>query len=292
MTLLFYPLICGLTSIGLYCLLGAALGLPPGKAVAAIKNIHGKKSITERLQNLLLPFSRLISKLLPMSEYRKKRIKADFSRLDITQTPQEYVSIIIAQALLLALVGLLFIPLGIPLLALLTIIVAVLSYFKGMQAIRKKVEILNREIEAELPRMVETLNYSLQDNRDLLAFFEKYRNVSGKALGAELDHLIAGMKTGNQVSALRSMEARLGLPSFSALCAILCGVYQGVDQQTSLLMLEQDLRTKEREALRIDMEKRPKRIKAASFILTVLMILMFMVPLILLIINNLQAAGF
>jgi hypothetical protein len=40
------------------------------------------------------------------------------------------------------------------------------------------------------------------------------------------------------------------------------------------------------------MEKRPGRIKAASFILTVLMILMFMVPLILMILSNLKTAGF
>jgi hypothetical protein len=36
----------------------------------------------------------------------------------------------------------------------------------------------------------------------------------------------------------------------------------------------------------------PEEIKVASFVLTILMILMFMVPLILLIIENLQAAGF
>jgi hypothetical protein len=161
-----------------------------------------------------------------------------------------------------------------------------------MQSIRKKVEAQNREIEAELPRLVETLNYTLQDNRDLVAFFEKYRKVSGKALGTELDRLIVDMKTGNQEVALRKMDARLGLPSFAALCAILCGVYQGVDQRTSLLVLEQDLRTKERENLRRLMEKRPGRIKAASFILTIFMILMFMVPLILLIINSLQNVGF
>jgi hypothetical protein len=57
-------------------------------------------------------------------------------------------------------------------------------------------------------------------------------------------------------------------------------------------VLEQDIRTKEREALRREMEKRPGRIKAASFILTILMIFMFMVPLILLIIKDLQIVGF
>jgi hypothetical protein len=153
------------------------------------------------------------------------------------------------------------------------------------------VEAQNREIEAELPRLVETLNCALQDSRDLLAFFEKYRRVAGKALGTELDRLLADMKTGNQEAALRRTDARLGLPSFSALCSILCGAHQGVDQHVSLLVLEQDLRTKEREALRRTMEKKPGRIKTASFILTVLMILMFMVPLVLMIIENLQAVG-
>jgi hypothetical protein len=52
------------------------------------------------------------------------------------------------------------------------------------------------------------------------------------------------------------------------------------------------MRTKERETLRRLMEKRPGRIKVASFILTILMILMFMVPLVLMIIGNLQAVGF
>jgi len=292
MTLLFVILTTVLFSCGLYCITQTIFCLPSGKSINAIKNIHGKKGMVERLQTVLLPFAKLISKLLPMSEYKEKKLVADFSRLQIIQTPQDYVSTMLARALLLAIIGLLFIPLGIPWLSLLTALAALLSYFQSTQCIRKKVEAFNREIEAELPRMVETLNYSLQDNRDMLSFFEKYRKVSGKALGGELDRLIVELKTGNQETALRNIDARLGLPSFAALTAILCGVYQGVDQRTTLLVLEQDLRTKERETLRRNMEKRPGRIKVASFILTILMMLMFMVPLVLLIINNLVSAGF
>ena len=292
MTLFLYVITCSFLTVGMYCILGKVIGFPSRKAVAAVKNIHGKKSLTDKLQTMLIPFSRFISKLLPMSEFRCNRLEADFLRLSISQTPEEYVSTAIAKALLLSIIGLLFILLGVPWITLLTVTAAVLSYFREMQSVHKKVEILNREIEAELPRMVETLNYSLQDNRDLLKFFEKYRKVSGKALGKEIDRLIIDMKTGNQEAALRSMESRLGLPSFSALCAILCGVHQGVDQQTSLLVLEQDLRTKERESFRRNMERGPKRIKTASFILTVLMILMFMVPLVQLIFTNLRTAGF
>lgn len=288
----FGVLITTLLAFGLYRIAQAALCLPSGKAIDAIRSIHGKKNISERFQTALNPLIKLISKLFPMSEYKEKRLEADFLRLNIRLPPIEYVSAVMAKALLLVIIGLVFIPLGIPSLSLLTAVAAVLLYFQGIQSIRKKAEALNREIESELPRLVETLNYSLQNNRDLLSFFEKYRRVAGKTMGDELDRLIVDMKTGNQETALRCMDARLNLSSFSALCAILCGVYQGVDQRTSLMVLEQDLRTKEREMLRRSMEKRPGRIKAASLILTVLMILMFMVPLILLIINNLQTAGF
>lgn len=291
MTLLY--LIPGLLlAFGLYRVAQAALCLPSGKSAEAVRGIHGKRDMSERLQAALTPLARLISRLFPMSEYRQKRLEADFARLHMRETPQKYVGAAMTKSLLIALIGLLFVPFGVSWLALLTAVAAVLAYFQRMQTIRKRVEAQNREIEAELPRLVETMNYTLQDNRDMLAFFEKYRRVAGKALGMELDRLITDMQIGNHEAALRNMDARLGLPSFSALCAVLCGVYQGVDQHTSLLVLEQDMRTKERETLRRLMEKRPDRIKVASFILTILMILMFMVPLVLMIISNLQAVGF
>lgn len=291
MTLLLYFLPGFLLAFGLFRIAQSALCLHSAKAAEAIRAIHGRRDITERLQDALLPMVRVVSRLFPLSEYKQKRLEADFARLSRAQTPQEYVGSAMTQSLLLALMGLFFIPFGIPWLSLISAVAALLAYFQRMQTIRKKVEAQNREIEAELPRLVETMNYALQDNRDLLTFFEKYRTVAGKTLGTELDRLIADMKTGNQEAALRRLDARLGLPSFAALCAVLCGVYQGIDQRVSLLVLEQDLRTKERESLRRTMEKRPGRIKAASFILTALMILLFMVPLVLLIINNLQSVG-
>ncbi len=292
MTLVLYALSAVLIAFGLYRLAQAAFAFPSGEAVHAVQNIHGKRGLAQRFQDSLLPLARLISKLFPMSEYRCRRLEADFARLHICEKPEDFVSKAKARSLLLALIGLLFIPLGISWLALLTAVASVLAYFRSMQTIQKRVEAQNREIEAELPRLTETLIYSLQDSRDLISFFEKYRKVAGKALGMELDRLIPDMKTGNSEAALRDMDARLGLPSFAALCSVLCGVHQGVDQRNSLLVLEQDMRTKERETLRRLMEKRPGRIKAAAFILTILLILLFMVPLVILIINSFQAVGF
>lgn len=281
-----------LVSLGLYRLAEAVIPLPSAASHKALLNIHGKVSFTRKLEHVILePISNTLSKLIPMSEYRRKRTAADLDRLGRKESPEQFTARIMTHSLLLCLLGLLFIPLGFPILTLPMAVVAVLAYFRSTQELRKKVEHLNEEIEAELPRMVETLNYSLSDSRDLISFFEKYRSVAGPTLGRELDRLLFEMRTGNHAAALRNLDARLQIPSLSALISILCGVHMGVDPKTSLLLLEQDMRTRQRERLRREAGKRPDRIKAASFLLTIFMILLFMVPLALLILRSVQSTG-
>ena len=294
MLIILFAVLAGvLVSFGVYMLAQQILWLPRSSSLCAIRRLSGRKrSLNDLLDKILTPFADWLSRILPISDYKHKLLQADLERLELEITPQQYIGKSIAQSLLMSFIGLAFVPLGVPLLSLLIMVAALLAYFRSTQSIRQKVSKLNKEIEAELPRMVESLIYSLQDNRDLISFFEHYRKVSGQALAKELDRLILLMKIGNHELALRQFEARLAIPQLSALVSILCGVHQGVDQKTSLLILEQDIRTKQRETMRREMEKRPGRIKAASFILTVLMILMFMVPLILMILSNLKTAGF
>lgn len=288
---LIWALAVALFAAGVFLTSSQILRLPTRKTVRAIAGIHGKPSLTERLQRLLRPLAALLARLYPMSAYREKRLRADFERLGMSQTPKEYAASELAKALMLGLLGLIFIPLGLPWFALLAGMMGLISYFRAMQTVRKRVQQLDREIEAEMPRLVETLNLSFQENRDLISVFERYRLVAGKALGSQLDRLILDLKTGNQERALKEMDARLNIPSFSALAAALCGVHKGIDQRTSLLVLEQDLRASERERLRREMDSGGKRVKTASFILTILMIALFMVPIILLILYNLTTAG-
>lgn len=148
MTLILYSLAVVLLSMGLYRMAQAAFAFPSGQSIQAIQNIHGKRSLSQWFQDALLPLARLLSKLFPMSDYRKKRLETDFARLRISQQPEDFISQAKARSLLLALIGALFIPFGIPWLALLTAVISVLAYFQTTQTIRKKVEAQNREIEA------------------------------------------------------------------------------------------------------------------------------------------------
>ena len=284
----FMALIC----VGLYMIAGRVLYLPHKNAVNAIHHPHGKPSFDEQAAKTMRPITTLIAKLFPMSDYKRQRYEADLARLGISTTPQEYTAGLIAKSLLLAILGLAFIPLGIPWLSIITCLAGVLSYFQSSQKIKKQVEKLNHAIDAELPRMVGTMECTLGDNRDLIGFFSRYRRVAGKVLGQELDMLLTDLQTGNQELALRRMEGRVQSSNLSALIMVLLGVDQGTDQRTSLAILSRDIRTKERELLRRRMEKRPGRIKTACFLLTIEMILMFMVPLVMMIVGTLSEVGF
>ena len=285
-------LMTSLLTVGLFRLAGAILVFPSGEAGEAILMVKGTRSISKRMEAAAVePLARLIARLLHMSEYRKRQLSIDLARLNITDTPELYTGRGIAKTVLLFLGGFIFIPAGFPVLAFLTVIIGILLYFKDKQDFTKKLHRLNRQIESELPRMVETLNYSLPANRDIILFFEKYRYVAGKAMERELNRLLLDMKTGNPEAALREWDARLGVPSLSAFVGILCCSYQGIDQHTNLLVLEKDIRARERETLRREVQKRPGRVKSAVLILTLMMILLFMVPLALMILKNIQFLG-
>lgn len=276
-----------LTAAGLYMIAGETLYLPNKNTLSAIRHPHGKPSFDEQTVKAMRPITAIIARLFPMSEYKRQRYESDFARLGISATPQEYTAGQIARSLMLALLGLAFIPLGVPWLSVLICVTGILAYFQSTQLLRKRVERINRAIDTELPRMVGTMECALGDNRDLIGFFTRYRRVAGKVLGRELDVLLTDLQTGNQELALHRMEGRVQSGNLSALIMVLLGVDQGTDQRTSLAILSRDIRTKERELLRQRMEKRPGRIKTACFVLTIEMILMFMVPLIMMVVRTL-----
>ena len=281
-----------LLSIGLYNIAAYFLYLPGRHIRDLIRYPHGKPSLEEQTAKTMRPVTAIIARILPLSEYKRQRYEADFARLGITIPPQEYMAGQIAKSLLLAALGLAFIPLGIPWLSVLTCLVSVLAYFQSTSKLRKRIEKLNQAIDAELPRMVGTMECTLGNNRDLIGFFSRYRRVAGKIMGQELDVLLTDLQTGRQELALRRMEGRIQSSNLSALIMVLLGVDQGTDQRTSLAVLSRDIRTKERELTRRRMEKRPGRIKTACLVLTVEMILMFMVPLVMMIVSTLVDVGF
>ncbi|NCC76525.1 MAG: hypothetical protein EOM08_08845, partial [Clostridia bacterium] len=160
-TIILSILTTALISYGSYQALVVALGLPRGNMHEAIRNLPGKVSFTQKLEDLLLdPIAQLINKLLPIGEYKLRRIQSDLDRLERKETPQAFLSTTMARSLLLAAAGIIFIPLGIPWLTLIAAVTGVLAYFRTTQDLHLRVAKVNRQIARELPRLVESLNYA------------------------------------------------------------------------------------------------------------------------------------
>ena len=206
MSLILRVLFMVLTTAGFYLIASHVLFLPNKATLNVIRHPHGKPTTEEQFAKALRPLTALLGRLFPMSEYKRTRYESDFARLGMTVSPQEYTSGKIARSLMLALLGLAFIPLGIPWLSILTCIAGILAYFQSDQKLRREIEKLNRAINAELPRMVGTMECTLGDNRDLIGFFSRYRRVAGKVMGQELDVLLTDLQTGNQELALRLQQ--------------------------------------------------------------------------------------
>lgn len=278
--------------IGLYNVAGYVIVLPSGNTKSYMRFLFGKKSFKAKLREVFIhPMARGLESVIALNDYKKKRMEIEMQRIDLDKTPEQFISECLAGPLLLGAMSLVFIPMGIPLITILLIVLAVVVFSKSSQTVRKQIDKLNREIEMELPRMVETLNYSLEDNNDLLKFFERYRRVAGPAMARALDRLLINLKTGNAEQALRDFDKSLGIPQVSAFVSTLLGVTYGIDQRTVLIVMEKDLRTRQRELMQREIDKRPGKIRLASVILTLMMVLLMMAPLVVMIIDEFQTSG-
>lgn len=276
-----------IAAYGLFKLMDYMLILPTGNTKTTMRTMFGRNTLSKQITHSIIePIAEGVSKHIKLPIRKKRKLLTAIERLNIKETPEHYVAKAIIRSVFMFIPFLVFIPMGIPILSIVGVIIAVLMYHSAQQHLLDDVVKQNKQITEELPRMLETLNYTLKDNYDLLAFFEKYRLVAGPAMGSAIDRLIVDLKLGNQEQALRDFDERLGVPQVTALVAVLMGVTRGVDQRTALLIMEQDVRVTQREILRRELEKRPNGVKVSTIILMLLMVALMMVPLVAMIVSQ------
>ena len=83
-------------------------------------------------------------------------------------------------------------------------------------------------IAMEMPRFVRTICRILRSNRDIFSALQSYRKVAGLTLGAELDSLIAHIRTGGTATALQQFQRRIGTDSAFRLCSTLQEIDRGM----------------------------------------------------------------
>lgn len=253
------------------------------------KKLYREGGVREKgnwLDMICDPIAARIEPYVLMNDYKKERLGHTLSTIGDAHTATQYQASAIAQALLVALLG---IPLAFfyPLLPLVTAIFAVVGYFLIMREPEKRLEEKRRRIELELPRFASTISNSLGTSRDVIKIVENYRKVCGPELSGELDVTLADMKTGNPSTALRNLENRIGSTKLSELVRGLLSVLQGEDQTLYFYTKNVEFRKEYIEYQKQEIQKRPG--KLTKFI--IMIVVCYLAMLLYIIIYQVMASG-
>lgn len=261
---------------GLYLILAELFKVPTYKATKAILGtVKKNKKKARNSDAVLMELAAKLSKVLPMDEYKKRKLDATLKSAEIPMTAELYISQAIVKA---ALVLACAIPclLVVPILSPAFIIIGVAIYFSESTKADKLITARRQEIEYELPRFVATLTQELQASRDVLSMLETYQKNAGAALKNELAITTSDMRTGNFEGALTRFEARVSSAMLSDVVRGLIGVLRGDDGVTFFRMLSHDMKQLEIQRLKKLALERPPKIRKYSFMLLACMLLLYM----------------
>ena len=267
-------MLCG---IGLFLVLVDIYKIPYMKTSKAVKSLSSKQKVkTSGLDVWLGNLASWLAKRIRINEFKRIQLEADLQTAQIKITPEMFKANAIVKALL---IGVFAIPVLFifPLLCPVIIFLAIFLYSREMKSIGNRIKEKRQKIENELPRLVFTIEKTLTHNRDVLYMLESYEKNAGPEMKHELGITIADMKSGNYEAAITRLEARVGSSMMSDVCRGLIGILRGDDNGlywTSLSLKFNDI---QRQQLRLEAQKVPRKVKRLSMCLLICFMLIYVV---------------
>ena len=237
------------------------------------------------LDALFLGWAIKLSRYIHMDEYKRSHLARMLNAAGMDMTPEVFTAYTIIKpcAMLLLAIPCLIV---FPLLALVVVVLAILTYFKESRKAEEKVSERRDKIEAELPRFVATIEQELASSRDVLTILENYKHHAGAEFAAELDVLTADMRSSSYEAALVRFEGRIASPMLSDITRGLIGVLRGDDGRLYFQMLSHDLKQQELQRLKAKAAKIPPKIRVFSFIMLACFMLTYIVVLAMVILDS------
>ena len=267
-------MLCG---IGLFLVLVDVYKIPYMKTSKAVKSLSSKQKVkTSGLDVWLGNLALWLAKRIRINEFKRVQLEADLQTAQIEITPEMFKANAIVKALL---IGVFAIPVLFifPLLCPVIIFLAIFLYSREMKSIGNRIKEKRQKIENELPRLVFTIEKTLTHNRDVLYMLESYEKNAGPEMKHELGITIADMKSGNYEAAITRLESRVGSSMMSDVCRGLIGILRGDDNGlywTSLSLKFNDI---QRQQLRLEAQKVPRKVKRLSMCLLICFMLIYVV---------------
>lgn len=272
---------------GLFFILADAFSIPyykTSKAVASISKLQKEKA--SALELWFKDIATWLAKVLPMNPFKKSQLESDLRTAQMDISPEMFRANAIVKAML---VGVMVIPTAFifPLLCPVVLFLAVFLYMLEIKSVSKRIQGKRTKIEYELPRLVFNIEKTLKHSRDVLYMLESYAKTAGPELKHELGITAADMRSGNYEAAITRMESRVGSSMMSDVCRGLIGILRGDDTQMYWASLAIKFSDAQRQQLRIQAQKVPRKVKRLSMCLLVCFMMIYVVVILSQIVNSL-----
>lgn len=276
-----------LFGIGLFFILADVYAIPYYKTSKAVESLSKlQKEKTSGLDLWLGGIAGWLADHLPMDPFKRSQLEADLRTAQMDLTPEMFRANAIVKALL---IGIMAIPMAFifPLLCPVVLFLAIFLYNMEIKSVSKRIQGKRAKIEYELPRLVFNIEKTLKHNRDVLYMLESYSKTAGSEMKHELDITAADMRSGNYEAAITRLESRVGSSMMSDVCRGLIGVLRGDDTEMYWASLAIKFSDAQRQQLRLQAQKAPRKVKRLSMCLLVCFMLIYMVVILAQIVNSL-----
>lgn len=272
---------------GLFFILADVYAIPYYKTSKAVESLSKlQKEKTSGLDLWLGGIAGWLADHLPMDPFKRSQLEADLRAAQMDLTPEMFRANAIVKAML---VGFMAIPMAFifPLLCPVVLFLAIFLYNMEIKSVSKRIQGKRAKIEYELPRLVFNIEKTLKHNRDVLYMLESYSKTAGPEMKHELDITAADMRSGNYEAAITRLESRVGSSMMSDVCRGLIGVLRGDDTEMYWASLAIKFSDAQRQQLRLQAQKAPRKVKRLSMCLLVCFMLIYVVVILAQIVNSL-----
>lgn len=275
-----------LIGIGLFMILADRFRIPYMRTSKAVNNLaKQQKEKTSSIDVWLSSFASFIARKLRLNEYKKGQLESDLRTAQMDITPEMFMANAIVKSLI---IGVFAIPVLFifPILSPVIIFLAFILYRMNMKGISNRIKKKRARIEYELQRFVFKIEKSLMHSKDVIEMIESFAKNAGPELKHELDITAADMHSGNTEVAITRLEARVGSPLMSDVCRGLISINRGDVNTAYWNSLSMKFADFQRQHLKLEAEKIPKKVKRLSMCLLFCFMLIYIVVILVQIVSS------
>ena len=266
-----------LVGIAMFMILADRFRIPYMRTSKAVNNLaKQQKEKTSSIDVWLSSVASFIARKLRLNEFKKAQLESDLRTAQMDISPEMFVANAIVKSLI---IGVFAIPVLFifPILSPVILFLAFILYRMNMKGISNRIRKKRAKIEYELPRFVFKIEKSLMHDKDILKMVESYARNAGPELKHELGITAADMRSGNNEVAITRLEARVGSPLMSDVCRGLISIDRGDVNTVYWKSLSMKFADIQRQQLKLEAEKIPKKVKKLSMCLLFCFMLIYVV---------------